>query len=191
MNALSDNALMLRVKAGDLDKMGLLFERYHRPLFAFLYHMTGQAHACEDLVQNVFYRMLKYRHTFNGDGEFRTWMYHLARNILNDSFRQQERWGGPQYSIADLSDKLGGGIAADEQLEKQQELDALQEAMNRLSPEHREVLVLSRFQELKYEEIANILHTTEGAVKVRVHRALGELKKNFLKIENGSKAHEL
>jgi RNA polymerase sigma-70 factor (ECF subfamily) len=182
---------MLRVKAGDLDKMGLLFERYHRPLFAFLYHMTGQAHACEDLVQNVFYRMLKYRHTFNGDGEFRTWMYHLARNILNDSFRQQERWGGPQYSIADLSDKLGGGIAADEQLEKQQELDALQEAMNRLSPEHREVLVLSRYQELKYEEIARILNITEGAVKVRVHRALGELKKKFTHIEKGSKAHEL
>lgn len=182
---------MLRVKAGDLDKMGLLFERYNRPLFAFLYHMTGQAHACEDLVQNVFYRMLKYRHTFNGEGEFRTWMYHLARNILNDSFRQTERWGGHPFDIADLSDKIGGGIAADEQLEKQQELDALHKALGKLSPEHREVLVLSRFQELKYEEIANILHTTEGAVKVRVHRALGELKKNFLKMENGSKAHEL
>ena len=191
MNALTDNALMLRVKAGELDKMGLLFERYHRPLFAFLYHMTGQAHACEDLVQNVFYRMLKYRHTFNGDGEFRTWMYHLARNILNDSFRQQERWGGHPYDIAELTEKLGGGIAADEQLEKQQELDALQEAMNQLSPEHREVLVLSRYQELKYEEIARILNTTEGAVKVRVHRALGELKKNFLPIERGRKAHEL
>ena len=182
---------MLKVKAGDLDKMGLLFERYHRPLFAFLYHMTGQAHACEDLVQNVFYRMLKYRHTFNGEGEFRTWMYHLARNVLNDSFRQQERWGGHAYDIADLSDRLGGGVAADEQLEKEQELDALQNAMARLSPDHREVLVLSRYQELKYEEIARILNITEGAVKVRVHRALGELKKNFLTSEKGSKAHEL
>ncbi|MFN3378585.1 MAG: RNA polymerase sigma factor [Runella zeae] len=182
---------MLRVKAGDLDKMGLLFERYHRPLFAFLYHMTGQAHACEDLVQNVFYRMLKYRHTFNGDGEFRTWMYHLARNILNDSFRQQERWGGPKYDIAELAEKLGGGVAADEQLEKQQELEALQDAMSKLSPEHREVLIMSRYQELKYEEIAKILNTTEGAIKVRVHRALGELKKNYLHIEKGSKAHEL
>ncbi|MFC6225414.1 RNA polymerase sigma factor [Hymenobacter artigasi] len=72
MDSLTDNALMLRVKAGDVDRMGLLFERYHRPLFGFLYHMLGRAAACDDLVQTVFYRMLKYRHTFTGDGEFRT-----------------------------------------------------------------------------------------------------------------------
>lgn len=190
MNALSDNALMLRVKAGDLDKMGLLFERYHRPLFAFLYHMTGQADSCEDLVQNVFYRMLKYRHTFTGDGEFRTWMYHLARNVLNDSVRQNKR-SAYQYDVADLAEKLGGGIAADEQLEKKQELDALQDALARLSPEYREVLILSRYQELKYDEIARILNTSEGAIKVRVHRALHELKKHFFTLENGRKAHEL
>lgn len=59
---------MLQVKAGDVDKMGLLFERYHRKLFGFLYHLTGRADASEDLVQNVFYRMLKYRHTFTGEG---------------------------------------------------------------------------------------------------------------------------
>ena len=52
---------MLQVKAGDLDKMGLLFERYHRPLFGFLFRMTGQTEASEDMVQTVFYRMLKYR----------------------------------------------------------------------------------------------------------------------------------
>lgn len=49
---------MLRVKAGDVDRMGLLFERYHRPLFGFLYHMLGRAASCDDLVQTVFYRML-------------------------------------------------------------------------------------------------------------------------------------
>ncbi len=88
LNALTDNSLMLKVKAGDLDKMGLLFERYHRPLFAFLYHSTGQAAHSEDLVQTVFYRMLKYRYTFTEVGEFRTWMYHLARNVLNDAIKK-------------------------------------------------------------------------------------------------------
>ncbi|MEZ4903237.1 MAG: sigma factor [Spirosomataceae bacterium] len=92
MNILSDNALMLRVKADDLDKMGLLFERYHRPLFTFLYHSTGQRATSEDLVQTVFYRMLKYRHTFTEIGEFRTWMYHLARNALNDYFKKIIEW---------------------------------------------------------------------------------------------------
>jgi RNA polymerase sigma factor (sigma-70 family) len=180
LNALTDNALMLRVKAGDLDKMGLLFERYHRPLFAFLYHMTGHASSSEDLVQNVFYRMLKYRHTFTGDGEFRTWMYHLARNVLNDSVRQNRR--APYHDdVTALAEKLGGGMAADEQLEKKQEEEMLRGALAKLSPEYREVLILSRFQELKYEEIARILNTTEGAIKVRVHRAMNELKNICLK----------
>ncbi len=181
---------MLRVKAGDLDKMGLLFERYHRPLFGFLYHMTRQREVSEDLVQTVFYRMLKYRHTFTGEGEFRTWMYHLARNVLADYVQKSKR-SGHQFDVADFAEKVDGGVSADEPLQKQQELDLLNSALTKLSDEHREVLILSRFQELKYDEIARILAITEGAVKVRVHRAMNALKNIYLRIENGSKAHGL
>jgi RNA polymerase sigma factor (sigma-70 family) len=85
LNPLSDNSIMLKVKNGDLDKLGLLFERHHRALFGFVFHMTGQRELSEDMVQNVFYRILKYRHTFRGDGEFKTWMYHMARNVINDN----------------------------------------------------------------------------------------------------------
>ena len=174
---------MLRVKAGDVDRMGLLFERYHRPLFGFLYHMLGRADASEDLVQNVFYRMLKYRHTFTGDGEFRTWMYHLARNVLAD-YVKKNRHAAHHTDVADMADYLGGGSRADEGLEKDQEVAQLHQALARLSPENREILVLSRFQEMKYAEIARVLNTTEGAVKVRVHRAMNELKSAYLRIEN-------
>ena len=141
---------MLRVKAGDLDRMGLLFERYHRQLFGFLYHMLGRADTSEDLVQNVFYRMLKYRHT----------------------------------DVAGLSEHLGGGARADEGLEHAQDVALLHQALARLTPDNREILVLSRFQELKYAEIARVLNTTEGAVKVRIHRAMNELKAAYLRIEN-------
>ncbi|MGA0559515.1 RNA polymerase sigma factor [Larkinella sp. VNQ87] len=169
---------MLQVKDGNLEKMGLLFERYHRALFGFLYHMTGQTDTSEDLVQNVFYRMLKYRHTFTGEGEFRTWMYHLARNVLADHVRKNKP-SRHQYDVADFVEKIGGGTAADEALQKEQELASLHDALRRLCPENREILILSRFQELKYEEIARILDTTEGAVKVRVHRAMHELKRLY------------
>ncbi len=91
MNPLTDNAIMLKVKNGDLDKLGLLFERHHRSLFGFLFHMTGQRELSEDMVQNVFYRILKYKHAFRGDGEFKTWMYHLARNVMNDNGRALKR----------------------------------------------------------------------------------------------------
>jgi len=180
---------MLRVKSGDLDKMGLLFERYHRPLFSFLYHMTGKASESQDLVQNVFYRMLKYRHTFTGEGEFRTWMYHLARNVLNDSIKQNKSKN--HDDVHAMADKISGGMSADADFERTQDVESLHKAMAKLSEEHREILVLSRFQELKYDEIAGILNITEGNVKVRVHRALGELKKVFLKNENPRKAHDM
>ena len=174
---------MLRVKAGDVDRMGLLFERYHRPLFGFLYHMLGRADTSEDLVQNVFYRMLKYRHTFTGDGEFRAWMYHLARNVLADHVKKN-RYATHHADVAELAEHLSGGSSADASLEQAQEVALLHQALACLSPEHREVLVLSRFQEMKYAEIARVLDTTEGAVKVRVHRAMNELKATYLRIEN-------
>ncbi|MVM33046.1 sigma-70 family RNA polymerase sigma factor [Spirosoma sp. HMF4905] len=181
---------MLQVKAGNMDTMGLLFERYNRPLLGFLFHMTNQREASEDMVQTVFYRMLKYRHTFTGDGEFRSWMYHLARNVLADHSKQNKR-SSHQYDLADVAERIGGGPAADEHVQKEQELDMLHRAMAKLSAENREVLVLSRFQELKYEEIARVLNTTEGAIKVRVHRAMNELKKIYLTIENGKIANKL
>ncbi|UOQ68511.1 RNA polymerase sigma factor [Hymenobacter volaticus] len=174
---------MLRVKAGEVDRMGLLFERYHRKLFGFLYHMLGRADASEDLVQNVFYRMLKYRHTYTGEGEFRSWMYHLARNVLADHVKKN-RHATRHTDVADLAEQISGGTHADERLQKEQEVATLHRALEKLSPENREVLVLSRFQELKYEEIARVLDTSEGAVKVRVHRAMNELKKIYLRIEN-------
>lgn len=179
MNSLTDNSLMLKVKSGDLDRMGLLFERYHRPLYRFLYHMTGDKESCQDMVQNVFYRMLKYRHTFTGDGEFKTWMYHLSRNVLHDHVKQNKSLN--HLDIHTLADKLDNGIAADLDLEDKDNAESIQNALSLLSSEHREILVLSRFQELKYDEIAGILNISEGAVKVRVYRAMGELRKIFFK----------
>ncbi len=181
---------MLQVKAGNMDTMGLLFERYHRPLFGFLFHMTSQREASEDMLQTVFYRMLKYRHTFTGEGEFRSWMYHLARNVLADYSKQNKR-SAQQYDLTDVAERIGGGSSADEPFQKEQEMDTLHRAIAKLSEEYREVLVLSRFQELKYEEIARVLNTTEGAIKVRVHRAMNELRKVYLTLENGKTAYKL
>src|SRR2546430_1036370 len=64
----SDHALMLAVGAGELDALGSVFERHHRPLFGFLAKLTGNPTAAEDIVQTVFQRMLKYRHTYRDDG---------------------------------------------------------------------------------------------------------------------------
>lgn len=174
---------MIKVKNGDLDKLGLLFERYHRALFGYMFHMTGQRELSEDLVQNVFYRILKYRHTFRGEGEFKTWMYHMARNVINDNGRTIKR-SVRQQELTEHAENVGGGFSAEDPIQKKQELATLRAAMEKLSPENREILVMSKFQELRYNEIAQIMEITEGAVKVRVHRAIGQLKNMYLEIAN-------
>ena len=182
MEALTDNELMLRVKNGDLDKMALLFKRHHSALFGFLYRMTNQREASEDMLQNVFYRMLKSRHTFIG-GSFKTWMYHLARNVCKDYMKKKKR-EGYHHDLSDFEERIRGGYPSDERIEQKQELEILQNALSKLSAENREVLVLSRFQGMKYHEIAQIMSITEGAVKVRIHRAIDHLKNMYIKIES-------
>ncbi|WP_310588701.1 RNA polymerase sigma factor [Jiulongibacter sediminis] len=178
MEVLSDNNIMLSVKAGDLDKMGLLFERHHNALFGFVFRMTGQRAFSEDLVQTVFYRMLKYRHTYKGNGEFKTWMYHLTRNLIKDTFRKNNKVDYHE-SIGEIAKNMAEG-AADEILEQQHEIEELSRMLNNLKPENKEILVLSKYQELSYKEISEVLNTTETNVKVKVHRAMKELKNMFL-----------
>ncbi len=174
---------MLKVKNGDIDKMGLLYERYHRQLFRFLFNMTRQKEISEDMVQNIFLRMLKYPDGFMGFGEFKMWMYHIARNTVYDHFRKVKRT--PNHSeLTSYEDKIEGEQYSDTLIEKEEEIKTLETAMGKLSDENRELLILCRFQELRYDEIAKILNTTEGAIKVRVHRALNQLRSTYLKIGN-------
>ena len=182
LNTLTDNFIMLRVKDGDLDRMGLLFERYNKQLYGFLFHMTYDREAAEDMVQHVFYKMLKYRYTFTGDGEFVAWMYQIARNTIKDMAKKNSK-SKVHYSVEEMAENIGGGTLADEHIERKQAHAQLHKAMEKLSDEQREVLTMSRFQELKYNEIGQILNISEGAVKVRVHRAMHDLKEIFKKIQ--------
>ena len=87
------------VQAGDLEKIGLLFERYKQILFAYFYRNTNHIHTSEDLVQNVFLRIIKYRQRFKGYGKFTTWMYHIARNVYLDYDKKNKVSAFDQKSI--------------------------------------------------------------------------------------------
>ena len=174
--------IMLKVKAGDLDRMGLLFERYHRQLYGFLYHMTYHREASEDMVQQVFYKMLKYRHNYTGSGEFIHWMYAIARNVIKDQGKRKKLLMAAD-SVDEMADRLTGHSNIEDQLHKKQEAEVLKLAMRKLTDDEREILSLSRFQELKHREIADKLGINEGTVKVRVHRAICRLKDIYTKIE--------
>ena len=172
---------MDKVKNGDLDKLGLLFERYKKPLFGFFYGMNKDAELSEDLVQNVFVRILKYRTVFRGDGEFRTWMFHIARNVSHDHYRKKRV--DARDSIEDWQDHLAGGEDRFAETQKDEDMQSLAMAMARLPDEKREIILLSKYQEKKYKDIAELLGCTESAVKVKVFRALQDLKALYREIE--------
>src|SRR5438128_5699321 len=86
----TDETLMLLVRGGDVARLGVLFDRHHRALFDFFARMTGSRTAAEHLVQDVFFRILKYRETFRDDSRFKAWMFHIARNARADHFRKQQ-----------------------------------------------------------------------------------------------------
>lgn len=180
MESISDNAIMLKVKSGDLNKLGILFERYNRMLFGFFYRITSNREASEDLVQNLFIRIMKYRKQFRGEGKFTTWMYTIARNILADHFKQNKRKG---FSI-ELTETHEGLKDDSFDLEMEEEKhQLLKKAMNCLESEKLELLILSRYQGLKYKEIAEIMNSSEGAIRVKIFRALNDLREHYLKLE--------
>src|SRR5437016_11905293 len=82
---------MAQVREGEVEKLGVLFERHHQSLFGFFVRLTGRREFSEDLVQEVFFRMLKYRHTFQPENPFRSWMFQVARNAHFDALRKRQR----------------------------------------------------------------------------------------------------
>ncbi len=180
MSEPSDDELMAQVRDGDPEPLAVLFERYQVPLYNFFLRLTRQASTSEDLVQEVFLRVLKYKHTFRGQGQFRGWLYQIARSARADHYRKQ----GRETELTEESQEMlpSAQAAVSETLEEEQQAALLRAALDRLPASKREVLVMSRFQDLRYHEIARALGVAEGTVKVRVHRAMKDLREQFLQL---------
>lgn len=178
MDALTDHALMKKVQQGDLNKMGLLYERHKRKLFGYFYHMNGDAALSEDLVQNVFVRLINYRNTYTGEGSFASWMYRTARNLQIDQYKKKAR--RPEQTLDDQNRELPDPADHQGQTDRADGIQELQWALGRLPSDMREILVLSKLKGMNFREIGQLLGCTEGAAKVRAHRALKELRTTYL-----------
>ena len=164
-------------------KLGVLFERHHVKLYNFLLRLTKRRELSEDIVQDVFLRILRYGHSFRGDAPFIVWMYRLARNAATDQFR---KWNREILTDEETPDQPSDDPIASDRAEGDENVALLQVALARLKADKREVLILSRFQELRLEEIGEILGCPLGTVKAKVHRALKELKREYEKLSRES-----
>jgi RNA polymerase sigma factor (sigma-70 family) len=176
---LTDDALMAEVKNGRVERLAVLFERHHIMLFNFFLRLTGNRSTSEDLVQEVFVRILRYRATYRGEDKFLGWMYRIAHNAHIDHLRRHKE------TVA-LDDQFVETIcpepSLDDKVIQNQDVALLTKALARLPQEKQKVLVLSRFQNLKYREIADLLECPVGTVKALVHRAVKELGEIYFEL---------
>lgn len=177
---MTDESVMEAVKNGHLERASVLFERYHRRIFNFLLRLTRNRDEAEDLTQNVFFRMIRYRSTFRDDSRFVPWIYQIARNVFSDHYQMNRNKLNLYLDVEKIQDELEDTNASDMQTEKEA---LLLRSMDLLSEEQRELLILTRFQHMKYEEVAQIMDTTVANIKVKVHRAISKLREHYFQLD--------
>ena len=177
-----DHARMAAVARGDLAGMNEIYQNRHRPLFRFFFRLTGKQATAEDLVHEVFLRMIRYRHTYQAEAEaaggFEAWMYRIARNTLADHARKHRLEITP--GEGELESIASARPTPFDTAAKRQDLALLYRALRELPEDKRELLVLTRFQNLSYEQTGRILGCESGTVKGRVFRAMKELGSIYL-----------
>ena len=181
MADIPDEIIMERVKDGDLAEMSVLFERYHLRLYNFFLKLTRNKIISQDLTQNLFYRMIRYKDSYKKEHSVKSWMYQMARNLHIDYCKEEKRSDDlfvktDTYPVEVIDENTGF---------REDDYERLEEAFALLSTSQKELIILSRYQGLKYEEISEILNQSVPAIKVAMHRTIKQLRANYFKHNKG------
>jgi len=175
-----DIQLVERCLAGDEGAWEDLVKTHTRRVYAICYRFIGKDSEAQDLTQEVFLRLFRTLKSFRaGEGSFTVWLTRMTRNLLIDNYRRtrQERiTDSIEDQLPMLEERAAGtGGRADGLLAGREASELLQGALQRLSPELRETVILRDLEELEYKEIAETLGVPEGTVKSRLNRGRAEL----------------
>jgi RNA polymerase sigma factor (sigma-70 family) len=186
MRHLNDQELMQLVQSGDFSPAAEIFDRYSARIYNFAYRFLKNSEAAEDATQEVFVKMLKYANQFHGDAKLSTWLFSITANLCRDYLRKADnRIKESEETLLTLA--APAELRPDRELERRETEGRVQRALQVLTPEQREAILLSRYQGLSYAEIAQISGCSEGAVKTRVFRAMETLKKTLAGDAGGGK----
>jgi RNA polymerase sigma-70 factor, ECF subfamily len=182
--ARSDVQLMLGVKAGDDLSFELLLQKYRTPLVNFLYRMVRDQATAEDLAQEVFLRVYRARKNYAPSAKFTTWLFRIATNVALNSLRdgrrharelslEEPRSEDDERPAVDLPD---GAPTAEQRLMARDRTRLIRRAILALPEKQRAAVVLHKYHELDYDEIARILGCSESALKSLLFRAYEALR---------------
>ena len=146
---MEDEIIMQHVKEGNLAEMSVLFERYNMRLYNYFLKLTRNRLISQDLTQNLFYRMIRYKDSYRNEYTVKAWMYQMARNLHIDYYKEEKRSG----ELFLNSDKYPD-ISDEDEGFPEDDYERLERSIAALSNEQKELIILSRYQGLKYEEIS-------------------------------------
>lgn len=173
--------LIHRAQAGDPAAFDVMVDDYGPRLYGYLYRLVGSRHDAEDLLQELFVRVVKTIGRYEHDGRFEGWLFRIATNLVRDRVRRQT--STLPAKVSDADGEYLSGVPADRELSDPscrlvltEEVDRLQRALGRLSEAEREVVMLRHFSGLSFREIADLMGTPLGTALARAHRGLQHLR---------------
>ena len=183
----SDAEVMLRVKAGDQPAFNYLVQKYRRPLVSFMYRMARNAGVAEDLAQEVFLRVYRSRESYEASAKFTTWLYRIATNLAVNHARdtRHERpevvvsLDEPDEATGMTMDLADGEITAEQAMLRRERLMGIRRKIEALPERQRLAVVMHKYQQMDYRQIAEVLELSESATKSLLFRAYETLREQL------------
>jgi RNA polymerase sigma-70 factor (ECF subfamily) len=192
----TDEAIFDRYRKGETEALRTLIERYQNELIAFLYRLVGDRQAAEDVFQEAWVQVHLSADTFDRDRTFRPWLFTIAANKGRDYLRKKNRRQTVDLSAPVRSDNSGTVTFVDlmeidipppdASMQSKERDEVVQKAIEALSPQLREILLLAYFQRLSYAQIAEDLEIPLGTVKSRLHAAVAAFAQRFKQLSKGT-----
>jgi RNA polymerase sigma-70 factor (ECF subfamily) len=181
MQAVSDEQLIQWVADGDASCLGTLFERHHRGGYQYCLQLTRSSAVSEDLVQDVFLKLLQKAASYRGEGSCKAWIFNIARNVTFDYLRRADRRVTSDEDEENAA-RLVDHRSTEQVAAGQQNLRLVARALAEIPAAAREVIWLGRFVFEDYDDLARALGCTASAARVRMHRAMQQLNSTFTRM---------
>ena len=182
--SLTDEELVARAKAGDLDSFNQLVSRWERPIYALAYRTLGREEDARDVVQEAFLRAYRGLKGFKGEAKFSSWLYRITLNLCRDWSRRERRApivqvpeGTDPVELAD--ERVQTSESVEDLVARREMSDAVAKAMAELPEEQRTAIMLKEYHGLTFQEIAGMLDCPLSTVKTRLYQGLSVLRRRL------------
>ncbi len=191
--AVSDVDVMLRVKTGDESAFAYLVQKYRRPMVGFMYRFCHNPSTAEELAQEVFLRVYRSRTSYEPSAKFTTWLYRIATNLAVNNARDTRherpentvRLDEPDQETGTTPDLADESLSAEEQILKRERLSAIRSVVNALPERQRVAVIMHKYQQMDYRQIAGVLKLSESATKSLLFRAYETLREQLKEFVSG------